>query len=649
MRAFAIIAWLLTVTLACAAPADKSAPARPLPRKPSPVHTPLVTTPQPDEAPGYRAELIALADDYATAYYTADLRGAAELARRGLARAEQARQPADEAQFLKALGYVTWLLGDTASSLDYDQRLLKLADDLNDDRLRSTAHRTLGTVYRQIGEVERSRQHTNEALACAERAGDDGLRYGALNNLAVLALDAGDIATSRRLHEQVLAYREKTGEPWDYAGGLSNLAEVTTAERDYAGALALHERVLAIRREIGDRRGIVRSLRQTAASLRALGRTDEALARLNEALAAAEQITGHELLRDVWQEITRVREARGEFAAALAAERRAGAEREALAGERARTRIADLQTRFEDSRKQATILRLEQERLVQDAQLRARRAELDRARLRLLLLAGGLGGGALLLGGIVWAQRGRLRAERAARVTAEQANALKTRLVGMISHDLRSPLGSALVLTEEVRDEAPPPARDERLVLAAGEIERALAFADDLLDSAAIESGGFALHPAPTDLATIARRAAGRLAPAAAAKRQHLHLDLPADGAAPLHADEAKLDRALGNLVSNAIKYSPHGATVQIALHRPAGRYRVTVRDEGPGVAAADRARLFAPFATLQARPTGGESSHGLGLAIAHEIVRRHGGSLSVEPNENAGGSTFIAEFPAPV
>lgn len=620
----------------------------PLPRAPSPSHTPLVANPAPDDAPGYRAELLAITERYTQRYYSSDLLGALAEARTGLARAEKAGNRPDAAQFLKAAGYVTWLLGDTAASIEYEQRLLTLADALDDDRLRSAAHRTLGTVYRQISETAKAREHTDLALQFAERTGDETLRYGVINNQAVFAMDAGDLVTARRLHEQVLAFRERQGEPWDIAGTLSNLADVSKAERKLDDALLLHQRALALRRQVGDRRGVVRSLRQVAGILRALGRTDEALAHLAEALTDAERITGNELLHDIWQETALAHEARGEFSSALTAERRAGQHREALAGERARDRIAELQTRFDDARKEATIARLEDAQRLQTTELRAQDAELDRARLRNYLLTAGLAGGGFLLLVIIWLQRARLRAERGARDTAEQATALKTRLLRMVSHDIRGPIDGMLQLTEELGGAHPAIATDVRYDVVLSQGRQVLHLAEDLLDAAALEAGQLKLECSREDLATVVHTALAPLHPIAGRKNQSLEYTAPPPGACLVTCDGQRLSQVVANLVGNAIKFSPRNSTITVTLEKQSGVVRLRVSDRGPGIAPDKLASLFVPFTRLSAHPTGRESSHGLGLSIAHDLVKLHGGRIVVDSPPGR-GATFIVELPASV
>ncbi|MEY2879617.1 MAG: hypothetical protein RLZZ15_1997 [Verrucomicrobiota bacterium] len=619
----------------------------------SSTHVPDVEKPAPTDAPGYRAQLLASVQRYKDHYAAAALPAAMSEARVGLALAEAAGNRRDQSQFSKAAGYVAWLLGDTSSALDHEQRVLAFAEESNDDHLRSIAHRMLGAVYGQMRNEAKRREHTEAALRFAERTGDGALRYAAINNLANVALVAGDFATARRLHEETLAFRRKSGHLWDATGSLTNLADVADAERDYPRALALHEEALALRAEYDDQRGQVRSLRQTAAILRKLGRTDEALARLRDALARAEKITGHELLGDIWQEFAATHEARGEFAAALATERRAHAEREIVDGDLARTRIAELEARFELGRKQATIERLEREQRVQQAERHARETDLARihvqryALLALVVLA------TVALAALYSRHRVKLAAERrvleqmrAARDAATEADRIKTRFLGIASHDIRTPLDNIVALVADVRaDGLVPPEAAERLDWIAAEAQRVAGLAQDLLNATALEVGRLELRRTHLDLAPIVHAAVDEHRRFAIAKRIPLTLTAPPIGEAMLHADGPRLRQVAANLVSNAVKFTPPGKSVHVTLRREAAAITFAVRDEGPGLGPDELARLFTPYARLAAAPTAGESSHGLGLSIAHEIVQLHGGRITVEslPGE---GATFVVTLP---
>lgn len=646
---------LRALFLAGLASAVLAAADDPLPRKPSPIHTPAVAAPAPGDPAGYRAALEAIAQRYVRLYYSADLRAALDEARAGLAAAERAGNRRDEAQFLKAVSYVNWLLGDAAAAGEHAQRLLGLAGDGDgDDALRSIAHRLFANSLSLSGDRVAARTYDEIALRHAESAGDPDLRAGALNNLANHALAARDYATARRLHTEVLAHREQHGERWDVAGTLTNLGDVAMAEREFAAALGHYRRALEIRDGLGDRRGQVRSRFQVAAALRELGRTDEALVLLGDAQARAEAITGRQLLGDVWTQIALTREARGEFELALAAERRAAAEREAFSGERARTRLAELQARFDLARKQATIEQLESERRLREADLRTQAAELARTRQQRLGLAALLALAAVAVASLVSLQRVRLRAERrvhaeaqTARLAAETADRMKTRFLGIASHDVRTPLGNIVALVGELRRRGKTAPEDrEFLDLIGVEAQRVSSLVRDLLDVAALEAGKLALRRHIVDFAGVVAAALDEQRPSAQAKRVTLQFGPPPAGEVLVDADGARLHQVVANLVGNAIKYTPPGTAVEVALARVGDKVRLSVRDHGAGLAPEDLERLFRPFTRLSSHPTAGESSHGLGLSIVHEIVRLHGGELRVDTAPGQ-GATFVAEFAA--
>jgi signal transduction histidine kinase len=122
-----------------------------------------------------------------------------------------------------------------------------------------------------------------------------------------------------------------------------------------------------------------------------------------------------------------------------------------------------------------------------------------------------------------------------------------------------------------------------------------------------------------------------------------LRLALPND-TLPVYGDESRLTQVVGNLVSNAIKYSPGGGEVEVAGERAAGFVEVRVRDHGVGIPAAQQGRIFTKFFRGDAAARGIPGT-GLGLALAREIVEAHGGRLGFTSAENE-GSTFWLQLP---
>lgn len=153
------------------------------------------------------------------------------------------------------------------------------------------------------------------------------------------------------------------------------------------------------------------------------------------------------------------------------------------------------------------------------------------------------------------------------------------------------------------------------------------------------------LHFRPADVTTVARRVVAAYQGQAARKRLTLVLTTLAEHRALV--DARRLEEAVDNLVSNAVKFSPPGASVWVSVRADAERtVCIDVQDEGPGLTAADRAHLFERRARRSARPTGGESSSGLGLSIAHHIVQLHGGELTAQSLGPERGSVFRIRLP---
>jgi signal transduction histidine kinase len=129
----------------------------------------------------------------------------------------------------------------------------------------------------------------------------------------------------------------------------------------------------------------------------------------------------------------------------------------------------------------------------------------------------------------------------------------------------------------------------------------------------------------------------------AARKGQDMSLAVP--DRLMTRGDPDRLREALDNLIGNAVKYSPLGGGIAVSVANEAGDPVIRVADSGPGFLPEDMARLFGRFQRLSAKPTGGESSTGLGLSIAKRIIDLHAGDISVETNHGQSGSTFVVRL----
>jgi signal transduction histidine kinase len=250
-------------------------------------------------------------------------------------------------------------------------------------------------------------------------------------------------------------------------------------------------------------------------------------------------------------------------------------------------------------------------------------------------------------------EKGRLVSELAAQKAAiEEKNAelvrlndLKNEFLGIAAHDLRNPIGyiqmaSDFMLMEQ---DLPPEAILQMLGDIKAQAQHMHSLLTDLLDVTQIESGKLVLNPRLIDVPVFLQEAVHRHSRMAAPKGTTV--EATAVGAGTIMADAERLRQVLDNLISNAVKYSPAGSTVRIRAGRAGLLWRFAVSDEGPGIKPEERARLFKEFSRLSARPTGGESSTGLGLAITRRIVTAHGGTIGVDSVPGQ-GATFWFTLP---
>lgn len=233
----------------------------------------------------------------------------------------------------------------------------------------------------------------------------------------------------------------------------------------------------------------------------------------------------------------------------------------------------------------------------------------------------------------------------------QELHAEKDELMNIVAHDLKNPIHQIIGLTEMMKDSSFGLEEEQYQDFSRqihGSAERMYDMVDSLLSMRAIESGAIKATIIPLSLATVARSAVSDYGQRAETKTITLHYNsLLGDDKAMVQADESFVYQVVDNLVSNAIKYSPNGSAVHVLLSQDEPTYyRLEVRDEGPGLTQDDQKRLFGKFARLSARPTGGESSTGLGLSIAKRMMDLMHGKLWCESTAGR-GATFVMELPA--
>jgi len=227
----------------------------------------------------------------------------------------------------------------------------------------------------------------------------------------------------------------------------------------------------------------------------------------------------------------------------------------------------------------------------------------------------------------------------------ERQSRLKAEFISIVAHELRTPLTSIVgyldMLGEgrfgDLMDAMKRPVRS--LQRNAHRLKRLV---DEMLDASRLEAGKVALRRMRLNLGEVVGDAITELGPLAHAKRQVVSVSQSATR--PINADPDKVHQIIVNLLSNAIRYTPEGGAISVALDEvppevyPGDWARLRVRDNGVGIPAAQRGRIFEPFSDVteaKHHTSSGPDSAGLGLYIARSLIELHGGLITVESEEN--------------
>jgi signal transduction histidine kinase len=538
-----------------------------------------------------------------------DYLGAIRFEREALEMLDPAKDPDSRAYLLGNLGLSLRYLGELSAALTVLEESVALWREIEEERRIIPALINLGITCEKAGEMDLAKRYTQEAIEKSRACGDNRRLCLALLNLAGYHADDGRTEEGRNCAFEALALAREMGNPQMLAHALGPVAGSFRESGEESRAREALEEALSIYEAVGMRRGIVVTLLDLAEL--AESSVEERRRQLERALEIAKEAEIKPEQAKIYLALAEIERSTGNFEQAfdhLRSARRL--EREEF----------DAETQ---KRLQAVAVRQEIDGL--SVALREER----KARDEVVTL---------------------LETVKTERARAEEASRQKSALLGIAAHDMRSGLAGVMggleLMKHDLETEASPAQIAENLELARDAAGALLEMLKRLMDHAAIERGELSSQPRLLALDSAIDTAIRDLRPVAKAKRQKIEVN--ATQGLQLWVDPERLRQILSNLVSNALKYSPAGAPVEIRARLIDGnhrRVRMEVRDRGPGLTEIDQQRLFRPFQTLSARPTAGELSTGLGLHIVARVAESEGGKAGYAPRDG-GGSIFWVELP---
>ncbi len=230
------------------------------------------------------------------------------------------------------------------------------------------------------------------------------------------------------------------------------------------------------------------------------------------------------------------------------------------------------------------------------------------------------------------------------RLAARTAIYNQNQVLNIAAHDLKNPLTTITIWSELIKEKNDPQIVSEISDHINKAAQKMSGIINELLESAASDAGQIKLHLIKLDFANLIQSIVETNQVLAKNKSQKIHLTIKDHSI--VFADETKLTEIADNLINNAIKYSEKNKNIIITVKQENDKAVLEIIDEGPGFTEEDKKNLFQRFTRLSAKPTGGETSTGLGLSIVKALVEAHHGSITAESEGKNKGSKFIVDMP---
>jgi signal transduction histidine kinase len=226
----------------------------------------------------------------------------------------------------------------------------------------------------------------------------------------------------------------------------------------------------------------------------------------------------------------------------------------------------------------------------------------------------------------------------------QRAEETRRAMTADIAHELRTPLAVQRASLEALQDGVFPLTAENLETLL--EQNRLLTrLVDDLRTLALADAGQLTLERAPVDLSALVQRVVDHFQAQAAGQQVTLEFTHAPAGLQPLSLDPIRIEQILTNLLSNALRYTPQGGAIRLAIRQEGSRVLLHVQDSGPGIPEEALPYIFERFYRADKSRARAEGGSGLGLAIARQLARAHGGELTAE-NAAEGGAVFTLRLP---
>lgn len=508
-------------------------------------------------------------------------------------------------------------------------------------------YNSMGDIFRRQKNYKEATKNYQQSLQLARKLKDTLLMAENINNYGDVFRDQRDYETAILHYNEALALDEKIRNVFGVTDGYNNLGDVYLYLERYSEAIEYFNKALRLAESMDNQLEIADNLNKLGLVYTRTGEYETALFYSKLAATVSNRIRLTEELMEAYRNLTDIYQHLQRFDWALESHKLFTQFQDSLLGVRSVRQISELQFLYESERKDNEIL-------LKQAQLEAQSLQLKWLATAVVLL---LALAMVLYKNFVSKQRvnNRLLQQQqeiqSQKRDLEEKNQMlrrindeKNEIIGMVAHDLRAPINQVQSVVNLMQYEKEGLSEDMNsyLDILDKATSRMKFMVSEILNIEAIENSSFDLELKPVNLQQIIEEEAQNFRLYADKKQLALKVETAGPAACAV-VDENIYRNIIENLLSNALKYSPGGKTIQLRVKIENGQIVTSVKDEGPGLSDEDMKRVFGKFQKLSARPTGGEVSIGLGLSLVKKFTEAMGGTVWCESELGKGAEFFVA------
>lgn len=597
-----------------------------------------------------RAEAIALKNTgNALRHLLSDYEAALDYCYKALKISEERGFKLEEAEILHLIGDIYFEVGNSYKAIEHYMQALALAESLSLYPAVVEVYNDIGRVYAILGNDQKAIEYHKKALSTSK--GNEYVPGVAASNywLSVTYTQIGNLDLALEKQHIALALRQNLKDVEGQALCYLALGKVYHLKTDYDKALQQISNAYQLYGNIGDTYGRALSLNQLGAINIEKKEYAQAISYLKLALSFGEQLNNKKIIRDSYEYLYNCYAGLRDYEQALRYKDLFIAISDFIYGEESERRMAELQNRFEIEQKESEIAVLKKDKQLRDLALQEQ-ANFRNFLIILLVLI------SVIFALVLYLYRNHRRSNLQLKGVNEQMNrqnselqelnATKDKFFSIISHDLKGPLNSLTSFAGLLINHTDALTKDEIKMLATDldkSVKNLLSLLNNLLEWSRSQTGNLDIKAEAFDVRELVYANAELLQLMAENKDISLRTRVPANLTG--FADKNQMNTVLRNLISNALKFTEKGGSVDVDVNEWKDAIEVAVRDSGVGMSKEVMAKLFKIEHKYSTNGTANESGTGLGLMLCKEFVERSGGVIGVESQQGK-GSIFRFTIP---